>query len=113
MSCRVFRQPQPNYSDSWWSVPARARDHGRLVENFPQGDGSHDFAFLIGGWKAHVRRLPARLNNFTTWVEYNGVSHHTKMLDSNSNLEELEATSADQEFHPTSLPVEHLSRGCG
>ena len=26
-----------------------------------QHDGSHDFDFLIGNWKAHVRRLPERL----------------------------------------------------
>lgn len=26
-----------------------------------QRDGSHDFDFLIGDWKAHVRRLPERL----------------------------------------------------
>src|SRR4029079_5974155 len=25
-----------------------------------QRDGSHDFDFLIGDWKAHVRRLPER-----------------------------------------------------
>ncbi len=31
--------------------------------NLPQRDGSHDFDFLIGDWKAHVRRLPDRLNN--------------------------------------------------
>jgi hypothetical protein len=33
--------------------------------NLPQRDGSHDFDFLIGDWKAHVRRLPDRLNNST------------------------------------------------
>jgi len=27
----------------------------------PARDGSHDFDFLIGNWKAHVRRLPDRL----------------------------------------------------
>ena len=28
--------------------------------NLPSRDGSHDFDFLIGNWKAHVRRLPDR-----------------------------------------------------
>lgn len=37
--------------------------------NLPQRDGSHDFDFLIGDWKAHVRRLPDRLNNSNTWIE--------------------------------------------
>jgi hypothetical protein len=30
-------------------------------------DGAHDFDFLIGNWKAHVRRLPDRLNGSDTW----------------------------------------------
>ncbi len=30
-------------------------------------DGSHDFDFLIGNWKAHVRRLPDRLVGSTKW----------------------------------------------
>jgi hypothetical protein len=28
----------------------------------PTHDGAHDFDFLIGDWKAHVRRLPERLD---------------------------------------------------
>ena len=32
-------------------------------------DGSHDFDFLIGDWKAHVRRLPDRLVGSTKWIE--------------------------------------------
>jgi hypothetical protein len=67
--------------------------------NLPQRDGGHDFDFLIGNWKAHVRRLPDRLNNSNTWVEYDGISNHKKILDSNSNFEEFEVTSTDKKLH--------------
>src|SRR4051794_16191361 len=67
--------------------PARARD------------GSHDFDFLIGNWKAHVRRLPDRLIGSNTWIEYNGISHHTKLLDSNANFEEFEVDNPDKHLH--------------
>jgi len=67
--------------------------------NLPQRDGAHDFDFLIGNWKAHVRRLPDRLNNSNTWVEYDGISNHKKILDSNSNFEEFEVTSTDKKLH--------------
>ncbi len=67
--------------------------------NLPQRDGSHDFDFLIGDWKAHVRRLPDRLNNSNVWVEYDGISNHKKILDSNSNFEEFDVTSTDKKLH--------------
>ena len=65
----------------------------------PQRDGSRDFDFLIGDWKAHVRRLPDRLNNSNVWVEYDGISNHKKILNSNSNFEEFEVTSTDKKLH--------------
>jgi hypothetical protein len=61
----------------------------------PPRDGSHDFDFLIGDWKAHVRRLPDRLSGSTAWLEYDGISNHKKILDSNCNLEEFEVESRD------------------
>ena len=64
----------------------------------PQRDGSHDFDFVIGDWRAHVRRLPDRLNNSTVWVEYDGISNHHKILDSNSNFEEFDVTSTDKKL---------------
>lgn len=63
--------------------------HGQSAANpanLPQRDGSHDFDFVIGNWKAHVRRLPDRLNNSNVWVEYDGISNHKKLLDSNANF---------------------------
>src|SRR5580658_9165789 len=67
--------------------------------NIPQRDGSHNFDFLIGNWKAHVRRLPDRLNNSTIWIEYEGISNHKKLLDSNVNFEEFDVTSTDKKLH--------------
>jgi hypothetical protein len=67
--------------------------------NLPQRDGSHDFDFLIGDWQAHVRRLPERLNNSNVWVEYDGISNHHKLLDSNANFEEFDVTSTDKKLH--------------
>ena len=56
----------------------------------PARDGAHDFDFLIGDWKAHVKRLPDRLVGSTKWLEYDGISNHKKLLDSNANFEEFE-----------------------
>ena len=64
----------------------------------PQHDGAHDFDFLIGDWKAHVRRLPDRLNGSHTWVEYDGISNHKKLLDTNANFEEFDVTSVDKKL---------------
>ena len=64
-----------------------------------QRDGSHDFDFLIGDWKAHVRRLPDRLNGSDKWDVYDGISNHHKLLDTNANFEEFEVGSADKKLH--------------
>lgn len=61
-------------------------------------DGSHDFDFLIGDWKAHVRRLPERLKGSNVWVEYNGISNHKKLLDSNANFEEFDVSTPDKKL---------------
>ena len=63
-----------------------------------QRDGSHDFDFLIGDWKAHVRRLPERLKGSNVWVEYDGISNHKKVLDSTANFEEFDVSSRDKKL---------------
>jgi hypothetical protein len=59
-------------------------------------DGSHDFDFLIGDWKAHVRRLPDRLVGSHNWIEYDGISNHKKLLDSNANFEEFDVRNSEK-----------------
>src|SRR3974390_690246 len=80
------------------SFPLAAQTATSDPANLPQRDGSHDFDFLIGDWKAHVRRLPDRLNNSTTWVVYDGISNHHKLLDSNPNFEQFDVTSTDKKL---------------
>jgi hypothetical protein len=58
-------------------------------------DGQNDFDFVIGDWKAHVRRLPDRLNGSTTWIEYQGTSSHQKLFGGPANLEEFKVESLD------------------
>src|SRR5438067_8100312 len=65
----------------------------------PARNGSHDFDFLIGNWKAHVRRLPDRFVGSNTWIEYNGISNHKKLLDSNTNFEEFEVDNPEKRLH--------------
>ena len=80
------------------TIPA----YSQITDNpalLPQRDGSHDFDFLIGDWKAHVRRLPDRLNNSDKWDVYDGISNHHKILDSNANFEQFEVTSTDGKLH--------------
>jgi hypothetical protein len=80
------------------AVPLHAQTPSDPAD-LPQHDGSHDFDFLIGDWKAHVRRLPDRLNKSNVWVEYDGISNHHKLLDSNANFEQFEVTSTDKKLH--------------
>jgi hypothetical protein len=76
-----------------------SRPSGISAQVAPQHDGARDFDFLIGNWKAHVRRLPDRLVGSTTWVEYDGISNHKKILDSNANFEEFEVDNPEKHLH--------------
>src|SRR5450755_2491251 len=64
-------------------------------------DGAHDFDFLIGDWKAHLRRMVDRETGVTTsdprtgtWVEYDGICNDKKLLDTNANLEQFEVQAS-------------------
>jgi hypothetical protein len=61
----------------------------------PLHDGAADFDFVIGDWKAHVRRLPERLVGSTAWIEYEGTSSHRKLFGGPANLEEFKVRSLD------------------
>ena len=59
------------------------------VSVLAQKDGQHDFDFEIGTWKTHLRRLQRPLSGSTNWVEYDGTTVVSKVLDGRANLVEL------------------------
>jgi hypothetical protein len=82
------------------AVSASASPSSETTAKFPPArDGSHDFDFLIGDWTAHVRRLPERLVGSNKWNEYDGISNHHKLLDTNANFEQFEVDDPKDHLH--------------
>lgn len=65
----------------------------------PARDGAHDFDFLLGDWTARARQLPDRLNGSHDWLTFRGTEHHSRILRSNTNLEEFEVHNAEKNLH--------------
>src|SRR6185369_5463381 len=78
------------------AVPARAAEGPPGVS---ARDGSHDFDFLIGDWKAHLKQLVDPLTGSTKWVEYEGISQTHKIPGSNANWEEFKVDAAKEDLH--------------
>ena len=66
-----------------------AQTSSKSPEPQPQREGQHDFDFEIGLWKTNLRQLVRPLTGSTTWVEYEGTSRVSKVLDGRANLVEL------------------------
>src|ERR1051325_8558914 len=95
----------------------------QAVAQTNQRDGQHDFDFEIGTWKTHLRRLQKPLSKSTTWVEYEGTSVVSKVLDGRANLVELKVAGPagrieglslrlyNPQTHQWSLNYANLSNG--
>lgn len=53
-------------------------------------DGQHDFDFEIGAWRTRLKRLVDPLSGSNTWVEYEGTTVVSNVLDGRANLVELD-----------------------
>jgi hypothetical protein len=62
-------------------------------------DGAHDFDFLIGRWKVHLKKLINPLTGSTHWVEYDGRAETRKYFDSNMNIEDFEVDDPADHLH--------------
>jgi hypothetical protein len=70
-----------------------------LAQAAADSDGGHGFDFLIGDWKARLKKLEKPLTGSTTWLEYEGVSRTHKVLDTNANFEEFEVDGGKPGLH--------------
>jgi hypothetical protein len=68
-------------------------------------DGQHDFDFLVGSWKFHLKRLKRRLAGSTEWVEFDGTTVCRKLLDGRAEMEEMNVESADKHIHIQGLAL--------
>ncbi|HMJ51218.1 MAG TPA: hypothetical protein VK540_04060 [Polyangiaceae bacterium] len=53
-------------------------------------DGQHDFDFLLGRWKVHLRRLKNPLHGSTEWYEGTGTSFARPLWNGKAQIEEFE-----------------------
>jgi len=86
---------------------------GTTKASAPIRDGAHDFDFLLGDWTAHARQLPDRLNGSHNWIAFKGTEHHSRILQSNANLEEFEVYNAEKHLrlHAQTLRLYNAETG--
>lgn len=68
-----------------------------------QRDGQHDFDFEIGTWRTQLKRLVDPLSGSKTWVEYEGTTVVSKVLDGRANLVELDVQGSAGRIEGLSL----------
>jgi len=56
-------------------------------------DGQHDFDFIFGRWKIHLKRRAPAAGAAETWTEFDGYGVYRKIWDGRANLNEFEADS--------------------
>jgi len=70
-----------------------------------QHDGQHDFDFLIGSWKIHLKRLVHPLSGSSEWVELDGTTVCRTVLDGRAEVEEFNVDNAEKHMHIQGLAL--------
>jgi hypothetical protein len=86
-------------------VPAQNSAGGTQQAESDKRDGQHDFDFLVGTWKFHLKRLKRRLVGSTEWVQFGGTTVCRKVLDGGAEVEEMKVESADKHTHIQGLAM--------
>jgi hypothetical protein len=68
-------------------------------------DGQHDFDFLLGSWKIHLKRMVKPLTGSKEWVEFDGTVVCRKVWDGRANIDEFEVNSPEKHVHIQGLTL--------
>ena len=74
-------------------------------------DGRRDFDGEHGTWSTHVRRLQRPLSGAGTWVEYDGTTIVTPLLDGRANVAELRIAGPAGRIEGAALRTYHPATG--
>ena len=87
---------------AWIAVapPLAARE---LPPAFVRQGEAGDFAFEIGNWKTHLKRLTKPLTGAGTWVEYEGTTAVRAVWGGRANLVELDVSGPAGRIEALSL----------
>ena len=70
-----------------------------------QHDGQHDFDYLLGSWKIHLKKLVHPLTGSREWVEYDGTTVCHKVWGGRAELEEFSVTNHEKNLHIEGLAL--------
>lgn len=68
-----------------------------------QGNGQHDFDFLIGKWRTHISRLERPLAHSEKWIRMDGTVQVRKVWQEGADLGEVEARGSSGRFEGLTL----------
>ena len=68
-------------------------------------DGLHDFDWMVGNWKAHLKRLENPLTGSTKWVEFDGTQRTWLAWGGRSAMDEFTVKNAADQITIDALTV--------
>jgi hypothetical protein len=78
------------------AVSTRADTAGPVTQDVSTHDGRHDFDYLIGSWKIHLKRRVNPLTGSNQWVEFDGTVTCQKIWDGRGELEQFDVDSPEK-----------------
>ena len=79
--------------------------HAGIAGAPAQHDGQHDFDYLLGSWKIHLKKMMHPLTGSTEWVEYDGTTVCRTVWDGRAELEEFSVYNREKNLHIEGLAL--------